>query len=202
MAYDIEGSLLEVCTCNILCPCWVGEDPDNATCDSVMGWQVTSGQVDGLDVSGRTVAALVHIPGNVLKGNWKVALFVDDGATDAQQTALVNAFGGKLGGPLADVAQLISEVVSVERVPITFDIREGKGTLKLGSVAECEMEPYRGPTGQVTTLNESIFTTIPGAPAWVAKASSYVRDGSKYGLASVNLQGHNAIQGSFRFQHA
>ena len=202
MAYNLEGSLLEVCTCNILCPCWVGEDPDNATCDSVMGWQVTNGQVDGLDVTGRTVAALVHIPGNVLKGNWKVALFVDDGATDAQQAALVNAFGGKLGGPLADVAQLISEVVSVERVPITFDIREGKGTLKLGSVAECEMEPYRGPTGQVTTLNESIFTTIPGAPAWVAKASNYVRDGSKYGLASVNLQGHNAIQGSFRFQHS
>jgi hypothetical protein len=83
VAYNLEGSLLEVCTCNILCPCWVGEDPDNATCDSVMGWQITSGQVDGLDVTGRTVAALVHIPGNVLKGNWKVALFVDDGATDA-----------------------------------------------------------------------------------------------------------------------
>ncbi len=200
MAYNIEGSLLEVCTCNILCPCWVGEDPDgDGTCDSVMGWQIDRGQVDGMDVSGRTVAALVHIPGNVLKGNWKVALFVDDGATDAQQSALMNAFGGKLGGPLADVAQLIGEVASVERVPITFNIREGKGTLKVGSVAECEMEPYRGPTGQVTTLNESIFTTIPGAPAWVAKASNYVRHSSKYGLNDQNLQGHNAIQGSFRF---
>src|SRR5215471_16055767 len=29
MAYEVEGQLLEVCTCNILCPCWVGEDPDN-----------------------------------------------------------------------------------------------------------------------------------------------------------------------------
>ncbi len=35
-------------------------------------------------------------------------------------------------------------------------------TLIIGDVAECVMEPYRGPTGQVTTLNESIFTTIPG----------------------------------------
>jgi hypothetical protein len=200
VAYNLEGTLLEVCNCNILCPCWVGEDPDNGTCDSVMGWQIESGQVDGLDVSGRIVAALVHIPGNVLKGNWKVAMFVDDRATDDQQSALMSAFSGKLGGPLADVASLIGEVVSVEKAPIKYQMDEGKGTLTIGTVAECEMEPYRGPTGQVTTLNESIFTTIPGAPAWVAKASNYTRSGAKYGMADINLQGHNAIQGSFRFQ--
>ncbi|MFI5019627.1 MAG: DUF1326 domain-containing protein, partial [Dongiales bacterium] len=32
MGYRLEGDLLEVCDCNILCPCWVGEDPDNGTC--------------------------------------------------------------------------------------------------------------------------------------------------------------------------
>lgn len=41
------------------------------------------------------------------------------------------------------------------------------------------MEPCRGPTGEVTTLNESVFTTIPGAPAWVAKASVYKRNTSQ-----------------------
>jgi hypothetical protein len=62
------------------------------------------------------------------------------------------------------------------------------------------MEPYRGPTGQVTTLNESIFTTIPGAPAWVSKASKYVRKSSRLGLKDMNLEGKNAIQGTFRFE--
>lgn len=28
MPYELDGDLLEVCTCKILCPCWVGEDPD------------------------------------------------------------------------------------------------------------------------------------------------------------------------------
>ena len=40
MAYDIEGRLLEVCTCNVLCPCWIGEDPDGGTCDSALAWHI------------------------------------------------------------------------------------------------------------------------------------------------------------------
>ena len=128
-------------------------------------YHINSGNIDGVDVSGRTISFLVHIPGNVLKGNWKVAAVVDDGASDDQMNAIMNAFGGKLGGPLADVAQLVGEVVSVERAPITFEVNEGNGTLKVGSVVDAEMAPYRGPTGVVTTLNESVFTTIPGAPS-------------------------------------
>jgi hypothetical protein len=200
MAYELEGSLLEVCTCDVLCPCWIGEDPDgDGTCDSVNTYHIDRGQINGLDVSGRTVSFLVHIPGNVLKGNWKVALVIDDGASQAQQDALVGAFSGKLGGPLADVASLVGEVVSVETAPIAVDLHEGKGTLRVGSVVSADMEPYRGPTGQVTTLNESIFTTIPGAPAWVSKASNYTRKGAKYGLKDIQLNNHNAIQGAFRF---
>jgi hypothetical protein len=200
MSYKLEGSLLEVCNCNVLCPCWIGEDPDNGTCDSVNTYHIERGSIDGLDVSGRTVSFLIHIPGNVLKGNWKAAIVIDDGATDAQQAAILDAFGGKLGGPLADVAQLVGEVVSVERAPIHFGVNEGHGSLRIGSVVEAELEPYRGPTGVVTTLNESIFTTIPGAPAWVSKAPKYIRHGSSYGLADIDLKNHNAIQGSFRFE--
>ena len=33
-------------------------------------------------------------------------MFVDDRATDEQEQALLEAFGGMLGGPLGDLAQL------------------------------------------------------------------------------------------------
>ena len=166
----------------------------------MFAYHFDQGTVNGTDVTGRTLALLVHIPGNVLKGNWKVAVIIDDKATDAQQQALVDVWTGKLGGPVADVAGLVGEVVAVERAPITYEIQEGKGILKVGKYAEAEMEPYRGPTGAVTTLNESIFTTIPGAQAWVAKASTFRRHSSQFGLSDIDIQGHNAIQGSFRFQ--
>jgi hypothetical protein len=198
MAYNLEGTLLEVCTCNVLCPCWIGEDPDGGVCDGIVGYHVDRGTVDGVDVSGRSFVLLAHIPGNVLKGNWRAVVYVDDKASSQQKEALLNAFTGKLGGPLADQAQLIGEVVAVESVPIDFRVEEGKGTLKIGSVVDAEMAPYTGPTGQVTTLNESIFSTIQGSPAYVAKASKYRANVPQLGF-DINLSGHNAIQGSFRF---
>jgi len=197
MAYQLEGSLLEVCTCKVICPCWVGEDPDGGQCDGIVAYHVDRGTVDGVDVSGRTFVLLAHIPGNVLKGNWRAVVYLDDKATPQQQEALLNAFTGKLGGPLADQAQLIGEVVAVERAPIDFSVEKGKGTLKAGDGVEAEIEPLQGATG-FTTLNDSIFSNIPGSPAYVSKAPKYRADVPKLGF-NINLSGHNAVQGSFRF---
>ena len=37
MGYKLEGRVAEVCDCKAICPCWVGEDPDNGTCDIARG---------------------------------------------------------------------------------------------------------------------------------------------------------------------
>jgi hypothetical protein len=198
MGYRLEGDLLEVCDCKVLCPCWIGEDPDNGTCESALAYHVRSGVVDGVDVSGLTVASAVKIPGNVLNGGWRRRLFVDEKATDEQMAALVDALTGKLGGPLADLAALVGEELEPKRASVTFRISEGKGTLLVGDQIKATMEPYRGPHGDVTTLNESIFSTIPGSPAYVAKAEDFQLREADLGL-NVSLKGHNAIQGSFRF---
>lgn len=200
MAYQLDGRILEVCDCGVLCPCWIGEDADNGTCDAVVAYHIDSGKIDGVDVTGRTIALIGHIPGNILQGNWKELLVVDDGASQEQQDALVNAWTGKLGGPLGDLAQLVGELVGVERASVSFEVTGGKGLLKIGSLTEAEMEPYLGPTGLTTTLNESVFSTIPGSPAYVGKALSYKRSTEQYGLRNVDLQGHNAIQGEFHFE--
>ena len=51
MAYDVEGRLLEVCTCNVLCPCWIGGDPDGGTCESTLGWRIENGTIGGESLS-------------------------------------------------------------------------------------------------------------------------------------------------------
>src|SRR6476619_3576052 len=135
MGYDIEGRLLEVCTCNVLCPCWVGEDPDFKTCDTVIAWGIETGTIEGVDVSGLTLAVSAHIPKNILiPKSWTAVVFVDDRSSDDQQAVLLKLFTGQLGGAVADLAGLIGEVVGVERTPITFSVQGGKGRLVLGSI--------------------------------------------------------------------
>ena len=200
MAYDIQGKLLEVCTCNVLCPCWIGENPDNGTCDSALAWQVESGEIEGVDVSGLTLALSVHIPGNVLTPkSWKAAVIVDDRASEAQEQALLKVFTGQLGGGIADLAGLIGEVVSVERAPITFTVDGGKGRLTVGDIADLELTPYTGATGKTTTLSETVFSTIPGSPVYAAKSDYFKRNGDRHGMPNVSLKGKNGLQGHFRF---
>ena len=128
MAYEIEGRLLEVCTCNVLCPCWVGEDPDYKTCDTVIAWGIEKGSIEGVDVDGLTMAVSAHIPKNILiPKSWKAVVFVDERASAEQEGALLQLFTGQLGGAIADLAGLIGEVVAVERAPITLHRRRRQG---------------------------------------------------------------------------
>ncbi|MGB0910394.1 MAG: DUF1326 domain-containing protein [Nitrospirales bacterium] len=199
MSYRLKGRLLEVCDCEVLCPCWVGEDPDNGTCNTAIAWHVDSGTVDEIDVSGYTIGLVGHVPGNILHGNIRAAFFVDDRATDQQQQALIQVFTGKLGGPAADFAQLFGEIVEIMPAPITFDVQNGKGHLRIGESVEAKLDPLLGQNGQPTTIHNSIFSTIPGAPAYVGKAPTFKVTHPILEL-NLDIHGHNAIQGYFLFE--
>lgn len=57
---------------------------------------------------------------------------MDDKATPQQQELLLKVWTGKLGGPVADLAKLVGEVVTVQRAPFSFSVDEGQGTLRIG----------------------------------------------------------------------
>jgi hypothetical protein len=199
--YQFQGTLLEACNCDVLCPCWIGEDPDNGTCSSVVAYHFDHGTIRGVDVSGLTLANVVFIPGNVLAGNWKAHMFVDENASDEQLDAIVAAFSGQLGGPLADLSQLIGEVLGVTRAPVSHEVVEGRGKLVVGDgTVVAEMEPYRGADGSITTLQNSIFSTVPGSPAWVGKASKFSVDLPEDGW-TYSFEGRNAIQSDWQIDY-
>jgi hypothetical protein len=105
---------------------------------------------------------------------------------------------------VADLAQLYGEIVAVERAPIVFAVDEGRGTLRIGAAAnpavEAELSPLIGATGNPTTLADSVFSTIPGSPAYVGRTERFRRRTSRHGLRDLDLTGRNAIQGTFSFE--
>jgi hypothetical protein len=197
--YLLQGALLEACSCNVLCPCWIGENPDNGTCEAITAYHIEDGQIGGVDVSGLTVLEVQRIPGNVLAGNIKTVRYVDERATPEQVRAVADAFQGRLGGPLADLAALTSEDLGLFQAPIECRLDRGKGALSVGDKIRAVMAPYKGPDGAVTTLRDTLFSTIPGSPAYVAKASEHTVSLPEHGM-TWSFRGRNAIQGEFSLE--
>jgi hypothetical protein len=199
MGYAVEGRLLEACSCGGPCPCWVGDDPDGGTCDAFLAYHYDKGHFNDVDVAGLTLALVARIPGNVLAGNWKVAAYVDSKASPKQKEAILAAHTGKLGGPLADLAKLVGEVVGVHDAPIQFNLVEGKGTIRVGNAVSADMQPYVDGQGRPTKLVDTVFSTIPGSPAFVGKATSHKVNIPEHKMA-WEFTGRNAVLGNFRLE--
>jgi hypothetical protein len=165
----------------------------------MVSYHYDRGRINDLDVSGLTLALIGHIPGNPLHGNWKMSVFVDEKATPEQKEAILAAHTGKLGGPLADLAKLVGEVVGVYDAPIEFDLEQGKGTLRVSPVAYAEMQPYTDSQGRPTKLVDTILSTIPGSPAYIGKASTLQVDVPQHSF-QWEFSGRNAVLGEFRLE--
>lgn len=83
--------------------------------------------------------------------------------------------------------------------PIEYHIKEAQDTIGIGEVLSAEMSPYRNVDGKPTKLVDSIFSTIPGSPAYVGKASHYMVNLPEFNLV-WEYNRRNAIQGEFRFE--
>jgi hypothetical protein len=200
--YQLEGSLLEACSCQVLCPCWIGEDPDHGTCEAVNAYDLDRVTIRGVDVSGLSFVTVHRIPGNVLAGGWRAVWYISDAASDAQFEAIADAFAGRLGGPLADLAGLYGEILEVKRVPIVHETRQGRGVLRIGDFVSSEIHPYTAPDGSTTTtLRDSLFSTVPGSPAYVAKADHFRVELPEYGY-EWSFEGRNAIQSDWKLVHS
>lgn len=199
--YSLEGTLLEICSCGSPCPCFIGEDPDGGKCFGVIAFHLDQGRIGDTDVSGLTVVNVAQIPGNALAGGWRSVMLVDDQATDAQYEALLDAFSGKLGGGLADLAGLVGELVAVERAPVTHAVDKVDGRLRVDGIIEADLQPIQSsPDGSTATLHGSAFATVEGAPAYLGKSSRYRVDLPRHGM-NWSYDGQNSIQTAWKMEH-
>ncbi|WP_445003128.1 DUF1326 domain-containing protein [Halomonas mongoliensis] len=57
-SYRLEGTMLELCSCAVSCPCFIGEDPDRGECFGVITFHLEKGEARGVDVSELTFIKL------------------------------------------------------------------------------------------------------------------------------------------------
>jgi hypothetical protein len=142
MAWKIDGQYFENCSCDVVCPCTVSLDfgADRERCNAFLVFQVESGEVEGVDVSGLTVAAVLDTPKVMSEGNWRLGVLIDDQASDEQAEKLGAVFGGQLGGPMEALVPLVGEQLGLERVPMEVAHENGTHRINVGDDDEVEVQ--------------------------------------------------------------
>ena len=174
MAWNIEGTYFETCSCEVVCPCTasLSHGATYDRCQVVLVFNITAGVVDGTDVGGLTVAAVADTPKVMTDGNWRLGVFVDDGASDEQLEKLMGVFGGQLGGPMAALGPLVGENLGVERARIDVQEEGLTHSVRIGEAIDFEIEdivPFGVETGEPARLT-GIFHPA-GSELTIAKAT-------------------------------
>ncbi len=142
MAWKLEGNYFENCSCDVPCPCTVSLDlgADRDRCNALLVFEVESGDVEGVDVSGLTVAAIADTPKVMSEGNWRLGVLIDETASGEQVEKLGAVFGGQLGGPMEALGPLIGENLGVEQVPMDVSHENGTHRIEFGDAGVMEVQ--------------------------------------------------------------
>ena len=146
--WTIKGELILNCNCTVFCPCVVSlgkHPPTEGYCQAWMGIRIDEGQWGNESLTGLNIAMLLDIPGNMGRGNWKVAAFIDERATEAAYDGLVAIFSGKARGTTGLFSMLVGEFLGAERAPVTFETEGKKRRLSVGKKIQGEVVPIDGP---------------------------------------------------------
>jgi hypothetical protein len=157
MAWQLDGTYFETCTCEVVCPCTasLALGADYERCQVTLVFHVVDGDVEGTDVGGLTVAAVADTPQVMSEGNWRLGVFIDSAASDEQAQALGAVFSGQLGGPMAAVGPLIGEQLGVERAPIEVREEGLRHSVRIGDQIDFEIEdvlPFGAESGEPVRL--------------------------------------------------
>jgi len=157
MAWNVAGTYFETCSCDVVCPCTasfaLGADLDY--CRATLVFNVADGDVDGTDVSGLTVVAVLDTPKVMADGNWRMGVVIDAAASDAQAEKLGAVFSGSLGGPMEALGPMVAENLGVLRAPVELQEDGLRHSVKIGDEIDFEIEdivPFGVESGEPAKL--------------------------------------------------
>jgi hypothetical protein len=128
-SWSIRGTYFESCNCAPICPCRriddvAGGRSTHGICAGVLSWLIEDGEAAGTELAGLTVALAIRYDDDEPGSPWTWILYIDERATEEQQTALEAIFTGGLGGDALTHfpwAWKASELLAVRRAPIELD---------------------------------------------------------------------------------
>ena len=172
-SWSIRGELILNCNCTVFCPCVISlgkHPPTEGICQAWAGVRIDDGHYGAERLAGLNVALLLEIPGQMARGNWKAAAYVDERASEPAYQGLVEIFSGRAGGTTGLFSVLVSEFLGAERAPVVYETEGTTRRLTVGKKVQGAVAPVAGsrPGEDIVVTNSNYWM---GPDITVAMAS-------------------------------
>lgn len=147
-----------MCSCKMLCPCWLGPDgrPDEEWCGAVFGFDVREGSSDGVDLAGTRVALMADWPGNFFAGQGKARLYIDESASADQRRELEAIFSGSNGGHLEGLWGVVfQDWLPAQFTNVKIDWGE-EPSVAVSDIGQGTLHPLTNGAGQATNVSGAV----------------------------------------------
>ena len=146
-AWSLRGELVLSCSCTVFCPCTLSlgqAPPTEGYCQTWAGVRIDEGQFGNVDLTGVKFGFMADIPGRLGRGNWTVALFVDDAASAQQTRALTWIMTGRAGGSTGLLKILAGNFLGARQVPIVYETDGDTRVIRIEKIVDGAITPVRG----------------------------------------------------------
>jgi hypothetical protein len=177
--WKIKGELILSCSCTVFCPCVISlgnHPPTEGYCQGWAGVHIDEGYFGDARLDGLNFGILLDIPGEMGRGNWTAAGYIDERADDAAYEGLAKIISGNARGTTGLFKLLVSNFLGIKKVPIKFEKQENGRLFEIPKTITGFVEPVRGadPEKDLVITNTEYWM---GADVTVSKATkSKVRD--------------------------
>ncbi|MFI5313650.1 MAG: DUF1326 domain-containing protein, partial [Candidatus Dormibacteria bacterium] len=157
-----------------------------------------TGEIEGADVGGLTVAVVADTPRQMTDGNWNLGLIVDAKASEEQADRLSGVFSGQKGGPMAGLAPLVGKVLGVERAAMAYSDQGLRHSVRIGDQVHIDIEDFVPPGlgGDTPTRLVGVFHPSNTTLTIAKPVSSRI---SAFGMEFHN-EGRSAFSAPFAWQ--
>ena len=122
--WSIEAEYIEYCSCDFGCPCESMAPPTQGICTGAVGFKITKGHVDDVNLDGQIVVATFYFPRAIHHGDGHMQPILEARATEEQRDALFYIMSGE-DQPVGTMFQIFSVIIETIKeplfAPVTFD---------------------------------------------------------------------------------
>lgn len=185
--YLVEGSVLDVWSG---APFWLDNGAGSSV--SVSFWVIDEGKVAGTEVAGTSVLTVTTKSSGGSGLDRRRLLLIDEEAPPEVVRWLVDAFQGRLGGPLGELACLSGDQIGFYQVPINYRVDDNRSSVTVPEMVRVVASGRRIPEGHPAG------SAAPWRRFWLGKGSEVTVGVPEFGMEFA-LTGARAERGRFRF---